>query len=72
MPLELKIFKTSLSSNHTIETVIHVDQRKNQNYCYKIAKLQMDTLSQNLITYFCLGISNTTNNMSLKESFVIF
>ena len=34
-----EIFKLSLSFDHTIETVIHVDQQENQNYCYEIAKL---------------------------------
>ena len=34
-------------------------------------KLLTGTLGPNLIAYFCLGITNATNNVSLKEGFVI-
>ena len=68
--LDSKSSKFSLSFEHTIETVIHVDQTENQNYCSEIAKLQTDTFGQNLITYFCLGITNATNNMFSKENLV--
>ena len=29
----------SLSFDHTIETMIRIDKREDQNYCYEIAKL---------------------------------
>ena len=43
---------------------------ENQNYCCEIMKLPTDTFGQILITCFCLGITDASNNMFSKEDLV--